>query len=258
VPGDPFELFRVAPDRAAVLTDFDGTLAPIVEDPAAAEPLPGAVAVLHRLAERFALVGVVSGRPLSYLVDRVGTGLWLSGLYGLESLRGGEHHVAPQAAEWRPVVADSVLRAQREFGDAVEPKGLSLTIHFRARPELGPLVRAWADADATRSGLVVRPAKASVELHPPVKADKGTVVEGAVAGLQAVCFLGDDVGDLPAFDALDRLRAGGVDTVKVAVSTVEAPVELLERADVVVDGPAGALALLEGLADSGELVAEPV
>jgi trehalose 6-phosphate phosphatase len=258
VPDDPFELLRAVPGRAAVLTDFDGTLAPIVADPAAAEPLPGAVAVLHRLAERFALVGVVSGRPLSYLVDRVGTGLWLSGLYGLESLHDGVRQEAPQAAEWRPVVAESVVRAQGEFGDAVEPKGLSLTIHFRTRPELGPLVRSWADAEAVRSGLVVRPAKASVELHPPVKADKGTVVEAAVAGLEAVCFLGDDVGDLPAFDALDRLRAGGVHTVKVAVSTVEAPVELLERANVVVDGPAGALALLAGLADGGELVAEPV
>ena len=63
-----------------------------------------------------------------------------------------------------------------------------------------------------------------------------------------VCFLGDDVGDLPAFDALDRLAAAGVHTVRVAVSTEEAPQEVLERADVVVDGPAGALAVLERLA----------
>lgn len=244
---DPFEPFRTQPSRAAILTDFDGTLAPIVADPWAAVPLPGVVDVLHRLAERYALVGVVSGRPVSYLVGHLGSGLWLSGLYGLETFDRGTLVEAPQAAEWRPVVEGAVARAEREFGVAVEAKGLSLTIHFRTRPELGPTVRAWADAEAARSGLVVRAAKASLELHPPVKADKGTVLEAAAAGMTAVCFLGDDVGDLPAFDGLDRLADAGVHTVRVAVSTSEAPAALLDRADVVVDGPAGALAVLEAL-----------
>jgi trehalose 6-phosphate phosphatase len=63
-----------------------------------------------------------------------------------------------------------------------------------------------------------------------------------------VCFLGDDVGDLPAYDGLDRLRDAGVHTVRVGVSTEEAPPELLARADVVVDGPAGALEVLQRLA----------
>ncbi|MCU1484928.1 MAG: trehalose-phosphatase [Actinomycetia bacterium] len=245
--GDPFEPFRAEPSRAAILTDFDGTLAPIVDDPAIAAPLPGAVDVLHRLAARYGLVGVVSGRPVSYLAGHVGEGVWLSGLYGLERIEGGRRLEAPEAGSWRPVVAEAVERAEAAFGAAVEPKGLSLTIHFRTRPELGPAVRVWADGEAARTGLVVRSAKASLELHPPVKADKGTVVEAAAAGMDAVCFLGDDVGDLPAYDALDRLRQAGVHTVKVGVSTLEAPAELLERADVVVDGPPGALALLESL-----------
>jgi trehalose 6-phosphate phosphatase len=246
---DPFEPLLADPADAGVFTDYDGTLAPIVADPASATALPGAPEALHRLAERFAIVGVVSGRPLEYLIGQLGERLWLSGLYGLETLEHGERIEAPQAAEWRPVVAAAVERARREFGDAVEPKGLSLTLHFRTRPDLGPAVRAWADADAARSGLVVRPAKASVELHPPVKADKGTVIERAAAGLRSVCFLGDDVGDLPAFDGLDRLAVAGVHTVRIGVATEEAPAELLARADVVVDGPAGALAVLQRLAD---------
>ena len=245
---DPFAPFLADPSRAAVLTDFDGTLSPIVDDPASAGPLPGAVEVLHRLAARYAVVGVVSGRPLAYLVGHLGEDLWLSGLYGLETLDRGRRVEAAEAGAWRTVVDGSVERARAEFGDGVEPKGLSLTVHFRIRPELGPTVRAWAEEEAARSGLVVRSAKASVELHPPVGADKGTVVEAIAAGMTSVCFLGDDVGDLPAYDALDRLAASGVHAVKVAVSTVEAPVELLERADVVVDGPAGALSVLERLA----------
>ena len=239
------------PMSAAILTDFDGTLSPIVTDPQAAAPLPGAVDVLRALGERLALVGVVSGRPVAYLRQQLGDELWLSGLYGLESYSGGALVELPEAAEWREVVTVATQRAAAAFGGAVEPKGLSLTVHFRAEPELGPAVRAWADDEATRSGLVVRPAKASIELHPPVPADKGSVVERAAAGLRAVCFLGDDVGDLPAFAALDRLATAGVHVVKVAVSTEEAPVAVLDRADVVVDGPEGALALLAWLA--GEL-----
>lgn len=206
------------------------------------------VEVLHRLAARYAVAGVVSGRPVSYLVGHLGATVWLSGLYGLETLDQGRLVEAPEAAEWRPVVEASVALARRELGEGVEDKGLSLTLHFRTAPERGPAVRAWAEGEATRTGLAVRVAKASVELHPPVKADKGTVIEAVAAGLAAVCFLGDDVGDLPAFDALDRLAVSGVHTVKVAVSTEEAPPEMLERADVVVDGPVGALAILERLA----------
>ena len=227
---------RRDPAHTAILTDFDGTLARIVDDPAAAAPLPGAVDVLGALATRFGLVGVVSGRPLSYLRQHLGDGIWLAGLYGLETSDG-----AVVGNEWRAAVTDAVARARAEFGDAVEDKGLSLTLHFRRRTDLAPAIEAWA---AQQAPLVARPAKASVELHPPVDTDKGTVVTRACEGMTAACFLGDDVGDLPAFAALDLLDA---DTVKIAVRTAETPAELLERADVIVDGPDGALALLQTL-----------
>jgi trehalose 6-phosphate phosphatase len=249
VPDDVLRPFLDRPERAAVLTDFDGTLAPIVDDPAAAAPLDGVGEVLARLHDRFALAGVVSGRPVAYLLDRLGDRLWLSGLYGLERVVDGRRSEAEGAAGWRPVVAASAGRAAAAaIVPVVEHKGLSLTLHFRTAPEREAEVRAWAAAEAARTGLVVRPAKASVELHPPVAADKGTVLADAVAGLDAACFLGDDVGDLSAFDALDRLAAAGMHTVRFGVRTPEAPAEVLDRADVVVDGPAGALDLLRRLA----------
>jgi trehalose 6-phosphate phosphatase len=52
---------------AAVCLDFDGTLAPIVDDPNKARPLPGAVELLECLAARFAAVALISGRPADYL-----------------------------------------------------------------------------------------------------------------------------------------------------------------------------------------------
>src|SRR3546814_18280112 len=74
--------------------------------------------------------------------------------------------------------------------------------------------------------------------------DKGSAVEELVAGLDAACFMGDDVGDLPAFAALDRLAERGVATLKVAVTTSESVTAMVESADPLVDGPEGALALL--------------
>jgi trehalose 6-phosphate phosphatase len=97
----------------------------------------------------------------------------------------------------------------------------------------------------------------SVELHPPIAADKGTALEHLVEGLGAVCFVGDDRGDLPAYDALDRLAARGVHTLRVGVAGTETPVDLLDRADLVVDGPPGVLGFLRGLAGPpGETVTD--
>lgn len=232
-----------------MLTDFDGTLSPVVDDPGSATGLPGTAEVLRALTARYAAVAVISGRPTSFLLDRLGPGLRLSGLYGLEEVDGaGQVIVAAEALPWVAVVAGVVARAVAELGEVVEAKGLSLTLHFRASPEREDEVRAWAAAASERSGLLVRGAKASVELHPPVAADKGTVVATICQGLGAACFLGDDMGDLPAFDALDRLALGGVPVVKIGVRTEESPSELLERADLLVEGPEGALALLRMLA----------
>jgi trehalose 6-phosphate phosphatase len=244
---DPLEPLRARPDRAAVLTDFDGTLSPIVEDWTAATPLAGAREVLDDLATRYGVVAVISGRPVSYLVEKLGTKLRLSGLYGLETVIGGKRIPAEGAEEWRTRVHAAFESASARFGSLVEHKGLSMTVHFRTRPELAAEIGTWATREAKRSGLELRSAKASVELHPPVSFDKGTVVESAVDQLDAACFLGDDVGDLPAFAALDRLRARGVHTVKIGVRTAEAPTTILDAADLVVDGPAGALALLRTL-----------
>ena len=237
-----------SPSSSAVLSDFDGTLAAIVDDPATSSPLPGMVEVLGRLAERFAVVGVVSGRPVSFLLDHLDPALQLSGLYGLERWREGRRVEVEEVEAWRQPVAEATERARAELGPVVEAKGLSVTLHFRTCPERAPEVKAWAASEAERSGLWVHEARSSVELHPPLDIDKGTEVEVLATGKDAACFLGDDVGDVAAFDALDRLASAGVHTVRVAVASEESPSELIDRADLVVEGPPGVLSLLEDLA----------
>ncbi len=132
----------------------------------------------------------------------------------------------------------------------VERKGYAVTLHVRRAQEALEWARHWSTGTAEASGLEVHEGRMSFELRPPIEVDKGTVVDGLVAGAAAACFLGDDVGDLPAFDALDRLHeATGAAAVRVGVRSAEAPAELLARSDVVVDGPAGSLAFLRALLD---------
>ena len=242
-------VLRRDPARTAVLLDFDGTMSPIVQDPDQATPLPGIVDALDALRERFGVVAVVSGRPVSYLQRHLPATLELIGLYGLERVRDGRLELHPDAVGWRPVVEDVLAAAHRDLSDGVgiEDKGLSLTLHVRPRPDQAEVVQAWASAAAERSGLHVRRARMSAELHPPVAADKGTVTAELVAGLTAACFIGDDVGDLPAFAALDAFSASGGAAVRAVVTSHEATPDLLAAADVLLDGPPAVLELLRAL-----------
>ncbi len=232
-----------------MLFDYDGTLSPIVDDPAAARPLDGVPEALAELLAWYGVVGVLSGRPVEFLQPLLPPGVALSGLYGLEVVRNGTRTDHPYAGAWREAI-DDVARSSVSLGPPgmlVEPKGLSMTLHYRTNPELADDVAAWAAAQASRSGLQVRPARMSVELHPPIRVDKGTALSSLVDDLPVVCFVGDDRGDLPAFDALDRLADAGRVTVRGAVASSEAPAELVERADLVFDGPEDVLAFLHDL-----------
>lgn len=248
--------FRADPATTGVFSDFDGTLAPIVDDPAAARPLPGVVDVLGELARRYGRVGVISGRPASFLQRHLGgRGLFLSGLYGLEFVEeGGDVEPIAEAERWRSVVEDVACAGESGLppGLSVERKGLSVTVHFRTDPSRQPDAERWTSEQAESSGLVLHPARMSYELRPPVERDKGTVLAEAAEGRRQVCFLGDDRGDLDAFDTLDRMASEGATVVKVGVKSAEAPQEILDRADVTVDGPEGSLSFLRALlADPG-------
>ncbi len=213
--------------------------------------MPGSVEVLTALADIFELVGVLSGRPVDFLQPMFPPSVMLAGLYGLQRLRNGERTDHPLGGSWREVIDDvaSLSRARGPAGMNVESKGLSITLHYRGRPRLEPRVRAFAESQAVRSGLECRPARMSYELHPPIPADKGSALVELSEGLSAVAFIGDDVGDLRAFDALDRLSTAGVHTVRVAVHNAEESDELISRADVVVEDPLGVRDLMQYLAE---------
>ncbi|MCP5028530.1 MAG: trehalose-phosphatase [Actinomycetia bacterium] len=243
--------FRSRATHAALFLDFDGVLAPIVDDPAAARPSPGAVEVLSRLVSRLGLVAVVSGRPLSFLTDHLAPeGLVLSGLYGLERVTSDEQWQHPQAGVWRETINDVAARAEAHgpAGMTVERKGASLTLHYRTAPAIAAEVAGCASSLAARSGLVMRDAKMSVELHPPIEVDKGSTLLEMVGDHDPVAMIGDDLGDVAAFAALDMLAAAGRGVLRIVVRNDETPPQLLSRADLVLDDPGRVVELLDSLA----------
>ena len=237
------------PEHSALFLDFDGTLAAVVVDPVGARPLPGVPALLAELAVPFALVAVISGRPTAFLADVLGAppGVELVGLYGLErALQGPAHDT--WAAVIDEVVAEAMATAPE--GVYVEPKGLTVTLHFRRAPEHKDWVVAFAERQHAARGLQVHPGRLERELRPAIDVDKGTVVRALVAEhdeqhdgqpLRALAAFGDDVGDLPAFAALEALRdAEGPApprlVVRVAAVDTESPAAVAAAADLTVAG----------------------
>lgn len=263
-PGDAAarlpELLRplvAEPARGALFLDFDGTLSAVVKDPREAVPLPGVPALVAELAVPFALVAVISGRPTAFLDEALGTppGVELAGLYGLErALQGPAHDT------WASVIDEVVAEAMATAppGVYVEPKGLTVTLHFRKAPEHEGWVVDFAERQQAARGLMVVQGRRERELRPPLNVDKGTVVDALVAEhsargepLQAAAAFGDDVGDLPAFAALQRLHdAGGPlrTVVRVAAVDAESPPAVAAAADLTVAGATGAVALLRDVA----------
>jgi trehalose 6-phosphate phosphatase len=253
------------PASALLATDFDGTLAPIVEDPADARPYPGAVDALARLGRRLAAVAIVTGRPAAQAVEYGSFAdvpglerLVVFGHYGLERWDAATGLIAaPDAAPAVTAalleIADVLQAADAYDGTWVEDKGASFAVHTRrtADPAAGlEAVRGPVEALARRHGLHVEPGRYVLELRPP-GITKGSALAGAVAAYDArsVVFAGDDLGDLAAYDAVDRLRADGMPGLLVCSGSAETT-QLAARADIVVDGPPGVTAFLTALANA--------
>lgn len=236
---------------ALVALDYDGTLAPIVARPDEAVPAAGAVAVLTALAARLGRLALLTGRPAQLVVDLAGLaevpGLVVLGQYGVERWAAGQVSAAAPLAGVdlaRTALPDLVGGVHAE----VEDKGRSLVVHTRnAAPGAQQLLAEPLGALARAVGLELHVGRCVLELRPPGFDKRTALLAVAQPRPGAVLFAGDDVGDGPAFDAVDELRALGVPGVTVFSDSSEGPASLRTRADLVVDGPAGVVALLGSL-----------
>jgi trehalose 6-phosphate phosphatase len=242
---------------AGILSDLDGTLSPIVADPAAARALPGAAEALRALAKGGVLTGIVSGRAAADVRRILATDeLLVVGNHGLEWLEAGEVEPipTPELDAARQAIERLLRHVPDEPGVTVEHKGLSATVHFRNAHDpavAGARVRQ-ALAAAALPGVEVRSGRMSLELRPVGGGDKGTAVHAVVEryGLRGLVVLGDDVTDLDMFRAAAQLRAAA--RLEAAILGVaggrEVPPEVREAADLVLPDPESVVWLLRALA----------
>jgi trehalose 6-phosphate phosphatase len=235
--GSPLTRLAERPELAAILLDVDGTLAPIVARPEDAQVPAETRAQLARLVGRYALVACVSGRPGREAARIVGVeGIRYVGEHGLE--------LVAAAGRWESRLEEFAARAD---WPAEEGKRLTLSFHYRNAedPAEARALLETVAARASEEGLRPRWGRMVLEVRPPLDADKGTAVRTllAEAGLQRALYAGDDSTDLDAFRALAGLELA----VRVAVASVEAPSDLVRKADVVVQSPAALATLLRQL-----------
>jgi trehalose 6-phosphate phosphatase len=252
------------PEHALLALDFDGVLAPIVDDPTQARPHPRMLPALARIAPQVGWVAIVTGRPAEVAVGYGGLAgarglgeLVVFGQYGRErwEARTGEVTAPPPHPGVAAARAELPrLLAELDAGTAwVEDKGGAIAVHTRRSDDpQGTLERLRGPIAglAELLELVVEPGRLVLELRPP-GTDKGHTLRAYAAetGARSVAYAGDDLGDLPAFAAVESLRANGVPGLKVASGSVEVTA-VAQRADLVVDGPAGVADLLDALADA--------
>lgn len=254
----------------AVILDFDGTLAPIVNDPAAVQAEPGARAAIEALAGQLPLVACVTGRPALAARGFVGVaGIAYTGLHGAEVLApGAEQPVTPPAfvADGRAVHAIvEAARAEPQglSGLMVEEKGPIVALHWRTATD-APRAAARArelGARAVQQGLRSGEGRSVLELRPALELTKGDGVRALLAAAPTArhaLFAGDDLTDLDAFAALRALvREQQLESVTlVAVAGADAPPQVAAAADLVVADPAALCVLLAALAAPGDGAAD--
>ncbi|MFT4264767.1 MAG: trehalose-phosphatase [Nocardioides sp.] len=260
-------------DKLLVALDFDGTLAPIVDDPAHARIHPDAADVLIALAQRVGVIAVVTGRPARQVLDlggleevadrmaEVGTELRVFGQYGAERWDASHRVIrSPRPPHGLASFERELPKLLRQAGAAeafVEDKGLAVAVHTRRLPDaeavfarLLPLLTEAAESH----DLEVEPGKLVVEVRDG-SMDKGLVVDRLITSMPAsgVVFAGDDLGDVEAFETVAAWAAEGLPTLLVCSEPESAGDDdgespLVAMADVAVTGPAGVLALLNRLA----------
>jgi trehalose 6-phosphate phosphatase len=252
---------RENPGRAAILTDVDGTIAPIVTNPSEAAVPERTRELLRELARRYALVACLSGRRAEDARRVVGLDeLTYSGNHGFELLLPGESQARPDPSldgheADVPHFVDGLDRSELDrAGISAEDKGAIVALHWRGAPNEGAAESLAHEiaCEAEWQGLAPHRGRKVLELRPNVAINKGIAVAALLPSkpIDAALYGGDDRTDVDAFTALRMLEEDGKlsSTASIAVASDESPPEVSAEADLTVEGPEGFVRVLEALA----------
>lgn len=245
---------------ALIALDFDGTLAPMNDDPDAVRLVDGALATLTALGARGARVAIVTGRPADTVLRLAALaavpGLAIEAIYGAQSWAGGRLESLPTPPEMSAARADAeelIAAAGRDAGLAgtwLEDKRISVVVHTRRTSDPAAAQRALAEPVARlarRHGLEMHPGKDVLEIRLP-RLDKGSALRRLLAQQpSALLYAGDDLGDVPAMQEAREwgARTGRpVVTIAVGGGSDSPPAR---AAQLHIAGPAELVAALRGL-----------
>ena len=257
----PADVRDASPAGLVLLLDVDGTLAPIVDDPAEAGVPAETLALVQAAVERCALVGIVTGRTMQRALEMAPVeGAHYAAVHGMH-LRGpdGSDDVCEVAKAARMHVEAAATMAQT-VGWHYEDKDHTVTVHLRQRGGIGQAVdpkhvKAQLDMVLHPTAVEVHEAKQALEIRPAgarTKADAvAQLVEAAGDDASAVVYMGDDRTDIDALRALDAVAAGrDMPVLRVAVGGSDAIADLVDAADLVLDRQADVAPLIGALVGS--------
>jgi trehalose 6-phosphate phosphatase len=225
------------PGEVLIVTDYDGTIAPIVTDPARARPVPEVVEHLAALATITRGVAVLSGRSEKSLRSFLALpGVVLIGENGIQAL-GGDERARLRAFRARAGVAVALWP-----GVVIEAKPASLSVHFRSRPEIAFELEQVLTALIAGSGLMM----VANRMVFDVQSRRGSKVRTMCRLMQqmkpaAVLYAGDSRDDALVHRCL---KSAQVESICIAIRSDEVPAGLFKNADLVLDGPAEMASLL--------------
>ncbi|MBM4241996.1 MAG: trehalose-phosphatase [Euryarchaeota archaeon] len=237
---DEFERFRDS--KTSIITDIDGTISEIAPTPDKAVVSPVMRALLKKLAEKFKLVALVTGRCVEDAKRIVGVdGLLYVGNHGLEYLKDGEIFIEPEVRKYLPAINEVTRDIQKGElckidGIIFEEKGICFSIHYRLCEDPERAKEKVLDTLKNRKGsgdLKIKEGRRVVELRPPMGYDKGTILQKIVSDnhIEKLIYLGDDITDSDAFYKLKELKNEGlIDGESIFVASTEVPEYVRENA----------------------------
>ncbi len=235
-------LAGIRPEELLLVSDFDGTLAEIVPEPTLAVGLPDSLQALRRLAPLLAKVVILSSR----------TNPELTGLVSVPgALLIGDSGLPPPSREELDALkrfnAEAAKRLGTTHGAWIEIKPASSAVHFRNAPISGQEVLDLLRPVLEQTGLYGGLGRKVIEVHSP-NAGKGNALAALLArvGPGGLVCLGDDENDRSVFEEANK---ASLPHLCVGVGSAEAPRDLFEHCDLIVEGPAEASAFLRSIVD---------
>jgi len=253
-------LYRfVNAEYPGIVTDMDGTISPIVDQPDAAQPTERSRELLQALNEAFELVAVVSGRSAADVSQRIGLpDLIYVGNHGLERWEDGELIPNSLVEGFRPQLEAALqkLQAGQLPGMMIEDKGSTLTAHYRQTADPAAVAESFqpiAEAIAGEYDLDLFQGRMIFELRPPVTVNKGTAFRKLTEdfALDAALYIGDDTTDVDALKMARKLRQEArCYALAVGVQSDDMPEGVGANSDLLADGVSDVEALLEWLLEA--------